>query len=96
MNDNINFALITSDSLRENVKSWDSYQDLDQDQFLDLIDYSKDLIDQDSAHEIMFLVVAKGEDSKVSKEKEKEAANQISREKLRSKSKNILNSIYGV
>jgi len=96
MNDNINFALITSDSLREDIKSWDSYQDLDKDQFLDLIDYSKDLINQDPNHEIMFLVVAKGEDSKVSKEKEKEAATQASRKQLRSKSKNILNSIYGV
>jgi hypothetical protein len=101
----VNFALVTSNSLMDRVPSWESYQSMDQAQFLDLIDYSKDLIQSDDDHKITFLVVAQGMDQTEEKEialkEEAELNKQLQEESakkahtLREQSKNILNSIYG-
>lgn len=106
----IDFALVTSESLRQRIKSWNSFEDLSEDQFIDLIDYSKELVKEDPSHEILFLVVAKGVDEK-EKQEEKELTElkseleQAEKEKyasskkkseLREKSKQILNSLYGI
>ena len=104
------FALVTSDSLPKRIKSWDSYEHLSEDQFIDLIDYSKELVKSSPEHEILFLVVAKGEDKvEVAQEQEieklkkdvqmAELEKQEDIEKqneLRENSKKILNSIYGI
>tara|TARA_R100000773_G_C4193881_1_gene98761 strand:+ start:544 stop:882 length:339 start_codon:yes stop_codon:yes gene_type:complete len=105
----INFALVTSDSLMNRIPSWESYQSMDQAQYLDLIDYSKELVSSDEDHKITFLVVAEGidqveeEEAAIKKEAEKEAERKKEEEEekfkqsqsLRENSKNILNSIYG-
>ena len=106
----LDFALVTSDSLPKRIMSWDSYEALSEDQFIDLIDYSKELMGQDPNHEILFLVVAKGNDEKENEEelkmkkleeelaeaeKLKEVQNTKNNE-LRERSKKILNSLYGV
>lgn len=105
INDQINFALVTSDSLMNRVPSWESFQSMTQEQYLDLIDYSKELVESDADHKITFLVVAEGidqieeeetalkEEAELNKQLEKEAAKKAST--LRENSKNILNSIYG-
>ena len=64
----LDFALVTSNSLPKKIKSWDSYEALSEDQFIDLIDYSKELMSQNPDHEILFLVVAKGSDDKQDEE----------------------------
>lgn len=105
----INFGLVTSDSLMNRVASWESYQSMDQAQYLDLIDYSKELVSSDEDHKITFLVVAEGvdgveaEEVNLKKEAEEEAARSKALEEeslkqsesLRKNSKDILNSIYG-
>lgn len=105
----INFALVTSDSLMDRIISWESYKSMDQDQYLDLIDYSKELVSSDEDHKITFLVVAEGVDQVEEEEVnlKKEAEEEIVRgeilkekklkqsESLRNNSKDILNSIYG-
>lgn len=109
LNSQINFALVTSNSLMNKITSWKSYQSMDQSQYLDLIDYSKELINSDPSHKISFLVIAQGideieEQEQEAKEKAKEEAQKaLIKEKemeeksnaLRINSKNILNSIYG-
>lgn len=106
----VNFALVTSDSLMEKVPSWSSYVSMEEPQFLDLINYSKELVDSEGDHKITFLVVAQGEDEveaqeaaqqqeaveTIEKIKEKEEAASKRAADLRTKSKSILNSIYGV
>lgn len=106
----LDFALVTSDSLPKKIRSWDSYEALSEDQFLDLIDYSKELMDQNPDHEILFLVVAKGEDSKenedelklkkleeeLAKAESEKIMNQSAKNELRERSKKILNSLYGI
>tara|TARA_R100000773_G_C4164875_1_gene81099 strand:+ start:106 stop:426 length:321 start_codon:yes stop_codon:yes gene_type:complete len=105
MENKVNFALVTSNSLMDRVPSWESYQSMDQLQFLDLIDYSKELIESDDDHKITFLVVAQGmdqteekeialkEEAELNKKLEEQAAKKA--HSLREQSKNILNSIYG-
>jgi len=105
INNQINFALVTSDSLMNRVPSWESFQSMNQDQYLDLIDYSKDLVESNKDHKITFLVVAEGidqieeeetalkEEAELNKKLEEQASEQAST--LRENSKNILNSIYG-
>jgi len=105
LNSQINFALVTSNSLMNKITSWNSYQSMDQSQYLDLIDYSKELINSDPSHKISFLVIAQGSDEvEEQEEKAREEAQQaLMKEKemqeksnaLRTNSKNILNSIYG-
>jgi len=106
----IKFALVTSNSLGAKIQGWESYEVLEEEQYLDLIDYSKELTKQSANHEIMFLVVAKGSDAEEEREEEKqkeleEALEQkqfednLSKERkteLREKSKSILNSLYGI
>lgn len=105
----VDFALITSNSLMGKIPSWESYQSMSEDQFVDLIDYSKELIASDDNHRITFLVIAEGVDAV--EEQEHEEKTQLAHEKqelenqkaealkvqqsLRNKSKSILNSIYG-
>lgn len=99
----INFALVTSNSLMDKIPSWESYQNMDEDQYIDLINYSKELAGSNKDHKITFLVVAQGFDSiededNIKKEQEAEKLQQSRehQESLRKKSKNILNSIYGI
>lgn len=106
----LDFALVTSNSLPKKIKSWDSYEALSEDQFIDLIDYSKELMSQNPDHEILFLVVAKGSDDKqdeeelklkeleeeLSKLEREKASKQLENNELRDRSKKILNSLYGV
>lgn len=103
---NINFALITSNSLMDKIPSWSSYQNVDEDQYIDLINYSKELVQEDSNHKITFLVIAQGVDSteeeeekmreEIEQEREKINLEKQRRNNLRDKSKSILNSIYGI
>lgn len=106
----INFALVTSNSLMDKVPNWSSYAAMEEAQFLDLINYSKELVATDGDHKITFLVVAQGvdeveEQENNEKQKALEEAEEIKVQKeleeeksaaLRKRSKTILNSIYGV
>jgi DNA-directed RNA polymerase specialized sigma subunit len=106
----LDFALVTSDSLPKKIKSWDSYEELSKEQFLDLVEYSKELLEDNPEHEILFLVVAKGDDDKemeedtrikgleeeLAKNNEKKIVEDSKRNEIRERSKKILNSLYGI
>ena len=103
VNKNLNFALVTSNSLMDKIPSWSSYQKIEEDQYIDLINYSKELILEDDNHKITFLVIAQGIDEKEEEEFEQlksqkiEAENQkVYQKSLRDRSKSMLNSIYGI
>jgi hypothetical protein len=74
----LEYALITDGSLPNAVKESDYYVSVDKKQWLDLIDYSEDIVDQDPTQKILFLIVAKGtpeqeaEDAKRRQEENKE------------------------
>jgi len=56
----LNYALVTSSSLPEEVKNSSHYMEVDKAQWLDLVDYSNDLVEHNPDQKILFLIVAKG------------------------------------
>jgi hypothetical protein len=94
----------------DKIPSWESYQSVSEEQYLDLINYSKELIEEDSEHRITFLVIAQGIDSvekqeyqekeelekTIQQQKEIEDQQRAEKSLIRENSKSILNSIYGI
>tara|TARA_B100000214_G_C23845004_1_gene570642 strand:- start:17 stop:550 length:534 start_codon:yes stop_codon:yes gene_type:complete len=56
----LKYALVTSSALPNEIKESDHYIDLEKEQWLDLIDYSTEVVKTDENQEILFLIVAKG------------------------------------
>lgn len=60
MKKEVEYALVTSSALPGQIQESEHYIGLDKDQWLDLVDYSADLVQTDTDQEILFLIVAKG------------------------------------
>jgi len=56
----LEYALITSSSLPDQVRESQYYATLNKDQFLDLVDYSEVLVSEDKTQKVLLLMVAKG------------------------------------
>ena len=56
----LEYALVTSSSLPDQVQESDYYTTLSKAQFLDLVDYSEVLVGEDPAQKVLLLMVAKG------------------------------------
>lgn len=72
----LEYALITSSSLPDQVQDSDYYTTLSKAQFLDLVDYSEVLVGEDPNQKVLLLMVAKG-----TPEQETEDAERKKREK---------------
>ena len=70
----LEYALVTSSSLPDEVKESAQYVEVDKTQWLDLVDYSNDIVEQDPEQRILFLIVAKGTAAQEKADKEQEAA----------------------
>ena len=57
---NLEYALVTSTSLPEQVKDSVNYVSLDKAQWMDLVDYSEDLVNEDPEQRVLLLVCARG------------------------------------
>ena len=60
MKKEVEYALVTSSALPSEIQASEHYISLDKPQWLDLGDYSADLVNSDENQEILFLIVAKG------------------------------------
>jgi hypothetical protein len=56
----LQYALVTSSALPSEIKESEHYIGLDKEQWLDLVDYSTEVVKTDQKQEILFLIVAKG------------------------------------
>lgn len=79
----LDYALITSSSLPDEIKSSDYYVEVDKQQWLDLIEYSEDLVDSDPTQKVLFLIVAKGTPEQEKADAEKKQAKILELEKLK-------------
>lgn len=79
----LDYALITSSSLPDEIKSSDYYVEVDKQQWLDLIEYSEDLVDSDPTQKVLFLIVAKGTPEQEKADTEKKQAKILELEKLK-------------
>lgn len=68
----LEYALVTSSSLPDQVKESSQFVAVDKTQWLDLVDYSQDIVTQDPAQQILFLIVAKGTPEQEAADKERE------------------------
>lgn len=57
---NLEYALVTSTSLPEQVKAGSNYVSLDKAQWMDLVDYSEDLVNDDPEQRVLLLICARG------------------------------------
>jgi hypothetical protein len=56
----LQYALVTSSALPSEIQESEHYIGLDKEQWLDLVDYSTEVVKADEKQEILFLIVAKG------------------------------------
>jgi hypothetical protein len=74
----LEYALITSSSLPDQVRESQYYATLNKEQFLDLVDYSEVLVSEDKSQKVLLLMVAKGtadqESQDAKRKKEADAA----------------------
>lgn len=57
---NLDYALVTDSSLPDEVKRSTNYVSLDKDQWLDLVDYTADIVNEDEGQKVLFLICARG------------------------------------
>ena len=83
---NLEYALVTSTSLPEQVKDSSNYVSLDKSQWMDLVDYSEDLVNDDPEQRVLLLICARGtaeqEEADKVKNAELSAMESETREKL--------------
>ena len=60
MKKDLQYALVTSSALPNEIRDSEHYINIEKEQWLDLVDYSADLVGTDEDQEILFLIVAKG------------------------------------
>lgn len=60
MQEELQYALVTSSALPAEIQESEHYIGLDKEQWLDLVDYSTEVVKTDQKQEILFLIVAKG------------------------------------
>jgi len=78
----LEYALITDSSLPVEVKESDYYVTVDKKQWIDLVDYSENLVNQDSSQKILFLIVAKGTPEQESADAERKRKEEDELQKL--------------
>ena len=71
---NLDYALVTSSSLPQQVRESVNYVSLDKDQWLDLVEYSEVIVNEDEGQDILLLICARGTP-------EQEEADRLEREK---------------
>jgi hypothetical protein len=69
----LQYALVTSSSLPDEIQASEYYTEVDKAQWLDLVDYCQQIVQTDPDQRISFLIVAKGTE-------EQEAADQARRD----------------
>ena len=73
----LDYALVTSSSLPNQVQGSEYYTQVDKAQWLDLVDYCEDLVSQDDSQSITFLIVAKGTEEQEEADRAKKEAGEV-------------------
>lgn len=79
----LEYALITSSSLPDEIKGSDYYVQVDKTQWLDLIDYSENLVNSDPTQKVLFLIVAKGTAEQEKSDADRKRQKEIELKKLK-------------
>lgn len=79
----LEYALITSSSLPDEIKGSDHYVAVDKNQWLDLVEYSEGLVHSDPNQKVLFLIVARGTPEQEKADAEKKRIQALELEKLK-------------
>lgn len=79
----LQYALVTSSALPNEIQESEHYINIEKEQWLDLVDYSSELVKQDEEQEIIFLIVAKGTKEQQAEDDARRKAKSESIEKLK-------------
>ena len=82
----LNYALVTSSSLPNKIRKSPHYVSVDKEQWLDLVDYSQDLVTHDPEQKVLFLIVAKGTEDQEAADEEKERLEELAHEEQQEES----------
>tara|TARA_R100000008_G_C3575499_1_gene165005 strand:+ start:1208 stop:1792 length:585 start_codon:yes stop_codon:yes gene_type:complete len=82
MKKDLQYALVTSSALPEEIAESEQYVELEKTQWLDLIDYSEQLVKTDEDQEILFLIVAKGTQDQIEKDQARREAKEADKKRL--------------
>jgi hypothetical protein len=82
----LEYALVTDSSLPNEVKGSDHYIAVDKKQWMDLVDYSENIVNQDSTQKILFLIVAKGTSEQEAEDERRRLKKAQDQEKLEQES----------
>lgn len=80
----LQYALVTSSALPHEIQESEHYIDIEKEQWLDLVDYSTDLVNKDEDQEILFLIVAKGTAEQQAEDDARRKTKEASADKLQS------------
>jgi len=89
----LEYALITDSSLPNAVKESEYYVSVDKKQWLDLIDYSEGIVDQDPTQKILFLIVAKGTPEQEAADEKRRREEELEKERLAQEKMNLEKSL---
>ncbi len=73
MQKDLQYALVTSSALPNEIQESEHYISIDKEQWLDLVDYSTEVVKTDESQEILFLIVAKGTEDQQEKDDNRRA-----------------------
>ncbi len=82
MHKDLQYALVTSSALPNEIQESEHYIPIDKEQWLDLVDYSTEVVKTDEDQEILFLIVAKGTEEQQKKDDERRAQKEKERFEL--------------
>ena len=82
MKKDLQYALVTSSALPEQIAESEQYVELDKTQWLDLIDYSEGLVQTDEDQEILFLIVAKGTEDQIERDNARRVSKEAEKKRL--------------
>ena len=74
MHPDLQYALVTSSALPQQIAESEYYVELDKTQWLDLVDYSAEVAGTDENQEILFLIVAKGTEEQIEEDESRRAS----------------------
>ncbi len=82
MQKDLQYALVTSSALPNEIQESEHYISIDKEQWLDLVDYSTEVVKTDESQEILFLIVAKGTEDQQEKDDNRRAQKEKERFEL--------------
>jgi vacuolar-type H+-ATPase subunit I/STV1 len=96
MTEELKYALVTSSALPQEIAESRFYHELDKTQWLDLVDYSEELVNKGEHKEILFLIVATGTEAQVQEDNSRRELKEQEKLQLVSRNSEMTRDLEGL